>query len=99
MHCFVMQTLRNPPLCSSTFHLLGTLLAVTGSIHLGLRLLVNRPPLSQPSPQPSPLQITRTQVTQRLTKTTLRIRHLLSGTVMSIKKIVSDPAFFSSDDT
>ncbi len=62
------------------FHLLGALLAVTGAVHLGLRLLVNWPPLSQPSPQPSPLQIPRTQVTQRLTKTTLRIRHLLSGT-------------------
>ncbi len=61
------------------FHLLRTLLAVTGSVHLGLRLLVNWPPLSQPSSQPSPLQIPRTQVTQRLTKTTLRrIRRLLS---------------------
>jgi hypothetical protein len=28
------------PLCSP-FYLLGTLLAVTGSVHLGLRLLVN----------------------------------------------------------
>jgi hypothetical protein len=29
-----------PPL-SAPFYLLGTLLAVTGSVHLGLRLLVN----------------------------------------------------------
>ncbi len=62
---------------SNPFYLLGTLLAVTGSVHLGLRLLVNWPPLSKPSP----LQIPRTQDTQRLTKTTSRwIRRLLSGT-------------------
>jgi hypothetical protein len=36
-------------------------------------------PLSTHSPLP-PLQIPRTQVTKRLTKMTLRIRHLLSGT-------------------
>jgi hypothetical protein len=37
---------------------------------------------SQPSPQPSPLQIPITQITLRLTKTTLRrIRRLLSRTV------------------
>ncbi len=43
-------------LCSpfTLFYLLGTLLAVTGSVHLGLRLLVNWPPLSQPSPQTPP---------------------------------------------
>ncbi len=36
-------------------YLLGTLLAVTGSVHLGLRLLVNwPPPLSYPFPKPSP---------------------------------------------
>jgi hypothetical protein len=35
-------------------YLLGTLLAVTGSVHLGLRLLVNWPPLSQPFPQSLP---------------------------------------------
>jgi hypothetical protein len=35
-------------------NLLGTLLAVTGSVHLGLRLLVNWPPLSQPFPQSLP---------------------------------------------
>jgi hypothetical protein len=63
------------------FTYLETLLAVTGSVHLGLRLLVNRPPLSQPFPNPSPLQIPSTQVTRRLTKTTSRIRLLLSGTV------------------
>ncbi len=33
---------------------LETLLAVTGSVHLGLRLLVNWPPLSQPFPQSLP---------------------------------------------
>ncbi len=36
------------------FYLLGTLLAVTGSVHLGLRLLVNWPSLTQPFPKPSP---------------------------------------------
>ncbi len=41
------------PLCSP-FYLLGTLLAVAGSVHLGLRLLVNWPPLSQPFPQTLP---------------------------------------------
>jgi hypothetical protein len=40
-------------------------------------------PLSTLS-QPSPLQIPRTQVTKRPTKTTLRIRHLLSGTVQAL---------------
>jgi hypothetical protein len=39
---------------SNPLHLLGTLLAVTGSVHLGLRLLVNWPPLSQPFPQSLP---------------------------------------------
>ncbi len=34
------------------FSYLETLLAVTGSVHLGLRLLVNWPPLSQPFPIP-----------------------------------------------
>jgi hypothetical protein len=64
------------------FYLLGTLLAMTGSVHHGLRLLVNWPPLSQPFPQSLPLQIPRTQVTQSLTKTTLRrIWRLLSGTI------------------
>jgi hypothetical protein len=59
---------------------LETLLAVTGSVHLGLRLLVNWPPLSQPFPTPSPLQIPSIQVNKRLTMTTSRIRLLLSGT-------------------
>jgi hypothetical protein len=69
------------PLCTP-FYLLGTLLAVTGIVHLGLRLLVNWPPLSYPSPRPSPLQIPRTPTAQRLTKTTSGIiRHLLSGTL------------------
>ncbi len=57
-----------PFLCS--LYLLRTLLAVTGSVHLGLRLLVNWPPLSQPFPTPSPLQIHSTQVNKRLTMTT-----------------------------
>jgi hypothetical protein len=63
------------------FTYLETLLAVTGSVHLGLRLLVNWPPLSQPFPNPSPFQIPSTQVTKRLTVTTSRIRLLLSGTI------------------
>ncbi len=36
--------------------------SVTGSVHLGLRLLINWPPLPQPFPIPSPLQIPSTQV-------------------------------------
>jgi hypothetical protein len=65
------------------FYLLGTLLAVTGIVHLGLRLLVNWPPLSHPSPKPSPSKIPRTLTAQRLTKTTSEIfRLLLSGTIM-----------------
>ncbi len=60
---------------------LETLLAVTGSVHLGLRLLVNWPPLCQPFPNPPPPQIPRTQIIKRLTMTTSRIRLLLSGTV------------------
>ncbi len=66
------------------FTYLETLLAVTGSIHPGLRLLVNWPPLSQPFPNPFPLQIPRTQVTKRLTMTTSRIRLLLSRTSTNI---------------
>ncbi len=66
-------------------YLLGTLLAVTGSVHLGLRLLVNWPPLTQPSPQPPPFQIPRTPITQRLTKTNSgTTQHLLSGTINMI---------------
>ncbi len=42
--------LSNPSLLTY----LETLLAVTGSVHLGLRLLVNWPPLSQPFPQSLP---------------------------------------------
>ncbi len=69
-----------PFLVPSTY--LETLLAVTGSVHLGLRLLVNWPPLPQPFPNPYPLQIPRTQITiiKRLTITTSRTRLLLSGT-------------------
>ncbi len=44
------------------FTYLETLLAVTGFVHLGLRLLVNWPPLPQPFPIPSPFQIPSTQV-------------------------------------
>jgi hypothetical protein len=36
------------------FTYLETLLAVTGSVHLGLRLLIYWPPLSQPFPQSLP---------------------------------------------
>ncbi len=56
--CFYLPLLI--PLCpplfpfQTPFYLLGTLLAVTGSVHLGLRLLVNWPPLSQPFPQTLP---------------------------------------------
>ncbi len=84
--CFFSPLADSPlsPLAplSTPFYLLGTLLAVTGSVCLGLRLLVNWPPLSQPLPQtPPPLQIPRTLVTQCLTKTTSgTIRRLLSGT-------------------
>ncbi len=71
------------PLCIP-FYLLGTLLAVTGIVHLGLRLLVHWPPLPHPSPKPSPLQIPRTPTAQRLTKTTSGIfRLLLSGTILN----------------
>ncbi len=60
------------------FYLLGTLLAVTGSVHLSPRLLVNWLSLTQPSP----FQIPRVPITPRLTKTTSGMtRHLLSGTV------------------
>ncbi len=63
------------------FTSLETLLAVTGSAHLGLRLPINWPPLSQPFPIPSPLRIPSTQVKyMRLTTTTSRIRLLLSRT-------------------
>ncbi len=69
---------------SNPLYLLGTLLAVTGSVHLGLRLFVNWPPLSQPFPRSLPppnSQNPSYQASTRLTKTTLRIRHLLSGTL------------------
>ncbi len=72
------------PFCSPLsvpFTYLETLLDVTGSVHLVLRLLVNWPPFSHTSPNPSPLQIPSTQVTKRLTMTTSRIRLLLSGTL------------------
>jgi hypothetical protein len=72
------------------FTCLETLLAVTGSVHLGLRLLINWPPLSQPFPTPSPLQIPSTQVNKRLTMTTSRIRLLLSGTRMMHSKSNND---------
>ncbi len=63
------------------FYLLGTPLAVTGSVHLGLRLLVNWPPLFHPLPNPPPSKFPGTPTIQHLTKTTSgRIWHLLSGT-------------------
>ncbi len=55
---------------STPFYFLGTLLAVTGSVHLGLRLLVNCPTLSQPFPQTLPLPNSQNPNYQRLTKTT-----------------------------
>ncbi len=42
------------PLSNPSFTYLETLLAVAGPVHLGLRLLVNWPPLSQPFPQTLP---------------------------------------------
>ncbi len=71
-------------LLCTPFYLLWTLLAVTGIVHLGLRLLVNWPSLPHPSPKPSPLQIPRTPTAQRLTRTTSgTIRLPLSGTLIS----------------
>jgi hypothetical protein len=75
---------------STPFYLLGTLLAVTGSVHLGLRLLVNWPPLSQPFPQTLPPPNSQNPGYPAPPKTTLRrIRHLLSGTLtfLSLKVI------------
>jgi hypothetical protein len=61
--CFLLPLLIPfCPLSFVPFTYLETLLAVTGSVHLGLRLLVNWPPLSQPFPTPSPLQIPSSQV-------------------------------------
>jgi hypothetical protein len=80
--CFLSPLADSPSLpLLVPFTYLETLLAVTGSVHLSLRLLVNWLPLSQPFPIPSPLQIPSTQVNRRLTKTTSRIRLLLSGTI------------------
>ncbi len=67
---------------TNPFTYMETLLDVTGSVHLGPRLLVNWPPLSQPLPNPSPLQIPRSPDIKRLTMTTSRTRLLLSGTIM-----------------
>jgi hypothetical protein len=68
------------------FYLLGTLLAVTGSVHLSPRLFVNWPPLTQPFSLPPSLSQLLKPVTPRLTTTTLGItRHLLSGTVISFQ--------------
>jgi hypothetical protein len=39
---------------STPFYLLGTLLAVTGSVHLSLRLLETDLPFPNPSPNPPP---------------------------------------------
>jgi hypothetical protein len=77
--CFLPPLADSPLLPFLTpLYLLGTLLAVTGSVHLGLNPFLN------PFPNPSPLQIPRTQVIKRLTMTTSRIRHLLSGTIMNV---------------
>ncbi len=48
------------------FYLLGTLLAVTGSVHLSPRLLVNWPPLTQPSPHPPPSDFPKPQTPRAL---------------------------------
>ncbi len=50
--CWFPDSLLLPFLIHFTY--LETLLGVTGSVHPGLRLLVNWSPLSQPSPNPSP---------------------------------------------
>ncbi len=63
------------------FTYLETLLAVTGSVHLGLRLLINWPPLSQPFPLPPHSKFPVPSLNMRLTMTTLRIRLLSSGTL------------------
>jgi hypothetical protein len=68
---------------SNPFYLLGTLLAVTGSVHLGLRLLVNWSPLSQPFPQTFPPLNSQNPDHPRLTKTTSGFRRLLSGTSLT----------------
>jgi hypothetical protein len=78
------------------FTYLETLLSVTGSVHLGLRLLVNWPPLSSTLPIPSPLQIPRTQDNKRLTATTSRIWLLLSGTNIIILTGEDDTPGFDS---
>jgi hypothetical protein len=77
-----------PPL--TPLYLLGTLLAVTGSVHLGLRLLVNWPPLSQPFAQTLPPLNSQNPNCPRLTKTTSGIiRCLLSGTFNMESKYIN----------
>ncbi len=66
------------------FTYLETLFAVTGSVHLGLRLLVNWPPLSQPFPFPPHSKFPVPRLNMRLTTTTSRIRLLLSGTILDL---------------
>ncbi len=63
------------------FTYLETLLAVTGSVHFGLRLLINWPPLSQPFPLPPHSKFPVPRLNMRLTSTTSRIWLLLSRTV------------------
>jgi hypothetical protein len=60
----LLPSLADPPFVPFfvPFTYLESLLAVTGSVHLSLRLLVNWPPPPQPIPIPSPLQIPSTQV-------------------------------------
>jgi hypothetical protein len=74
--------LADSPLLPSLipFTYLETLLAVTGSVHLGLRLLVNWPPFPQPFPIPLHSKFPVPRLIMRLTTTTSRIRLLLSGT-------------------
>ncbi len=78
------------PFCSPfwpLFTYMETLLAVTGSAHLGLRLLVNWLPISHPLPQSLPPPNSRNPGYQRPTMTTLRIWHLLFGTITRPKQV------------
>ncbi len=81
--CFLFplaDSLLPPILVPFTY--LETLLAVIGSVHLGLRLLINWPPLFQPFPFPPHSKFPVPRLNMRLTTTTSRIRLLLSGTSM-----------------
>ncbi len=85
--CFYLPLPVSPSFPCVPFYFLGTLLAVTGIIpHLGLRLLVNWPPLPHLSPKPSPFQIPWTPTAQRLTKTTSGIFRLLLSRTLGVYK-------------